>query len=271
MSLLVVTLTMFTYLDSDELVAFNKIKSLSTTQTMQVKIKNYINKIILSRIKYKFKRVDLDCITDKYYGALEKVECSLELHRQQKTKNIHDEFISNIREVSEKNLESLFKGFSGMWEFEDLLEEYLIANDEMCKQCQESKNTMIRCLNLARCLVTIGSVKNIQTINEIQHKKAISTKELKKAKSTYLTEAKYKLKKNLVSYVSHECDFKDNINNFTAIQKSNNKSNNEFFSEYSSQQNDIMFQDLAESFNQDALDNNNLDDDKDSSDITSSL
>ena len=185
LSLIVVTLTIFTYLDSDELVAYNAINSLSTNYFTKQKIQNYVKRIISARIKYKFKRVDLQCITDKYQLALEKIECNLEMHRQRPTKNIHNEFIGNVREIIESHLDPICEGFQGMWEFEDGLEDYLTSNSNLNDMSRESKNIMLSCLNLAKCLTTVGSIKNLRNITEIQHKKAISTTELRMAKRKY--------------------------------------------------------------------------------------
>lgn len=185
LSLIVVTLTIFTYLDSDELVAYNAINSLDTSYIKKNKIQEYIKKILLGRIKYKFKRVDLQCILDKYQLELDKVECNLEMHKQRPTKNIHNEFIGNVREIIESHLDPICEGFQGMWEFEDNLEDYLTTNNELTDISRQSKNVMLSCLNLAKCLSTVGSIKNIRNIGEIQHKKAISTLELKTARKKY--------------------------------------------------------------------------------------
>ena len=185
LSLIVVTLTIFTYLDSDELVAYNSIKNLGTSESKKKKIDEYIKKIIVTRVKYKFKRVDLDCIIDKYQRNLQKTECNIQLHKQKETKNVQQEFVKNLNETADKHIPSIIQGLQGIWDLEDNLEDYFSTNDSLFNISKESKNIMISCLNLGKCLAMVGGLKNIKKITEISHKKAVSTLDLQKAKQKF--------------------------------------------------------------------------------------
>ena len=186
LSLIVVTLTIFTYLDSDELVAYNNINNLHSTQKLKKKIDKYIKRIMSNRIKKKFKRIDLKAIKDKYYIDLDKTTCNIGMHRQKEQKNIQGEFIQTLRETADKHLPPIIQGLQTIWEFEDNLEDYLNTNDNLNEICRESKNIMLSCLNLGKCLALVGGIKNLKNINEIQHKKAVSNMELHKAKKNYM-------------------------------------------------------------------------------------
>jgi hypothetical protein len=164
LSLIVVTLTIFTYLDSDELVAYNSIKSLGTSENTKKKIDNYIKKIILNRVKCKFKKVDLDCVVDKYQRLLIQTECKIKLHKQKEIKNVQQEFVKNLNETADKHIPSIIQGLQGIWDLEDNLEDYFSTNDSLFNISKESKNIMLSCLNLGKCLAMVGGLKNIKKI-----------------------------------------------------------------------------------------------------------
>jgi hypothetical protein len=186
LSLIVVTLTIFTYLDSDELVAYNNINNLHSTQKLKKRIEKYIKRIMSIRIKYRFKRIDLKAVRDKYYIDLDKITCNIGMHNQKEAKNIQGEFIQTLRDTADRHIPPIIQGLQTIWDFEDNLEDYLNTNDNLNEICRESKNIMLSCLNLGKCLALVGGIKNLKNINEIQHKKAVSDMELQKAKKNYM-------------------------------------------------------------------------------------
>ena len=227
LSLIVVTLTIFTYLDSDELVAYNSIKNLSTSENTKKKIDNYIKRIIINRVKCKFKRVDLDCVVDKYQRLLVQTEYNIKLHKQKETKNVQQEFIKNLNDTADKHIPSIIEGLQGIWDLEDNLEDYFTTNDNLFNISKESKNIMLSCLNLGKCLAMVGGLKNIKKITEISHKKAVSTIELQKAKQKF---------SNFNNVGNKEFE-KESEGNITGCSTNNNIKNSNL-----NQTNDIVFE-----------------------------
>ena len=244
LSLIVVTLTIFTYLDSDELVAYNSIKNLGTSENTKKKIDNYIKKIIINRVKCKFKRVDLDCVVDKYQRLLVQTEYNIKLHKQKETKNVQQEFVKNLNETADKHIPSIIQGLQGIWDLEDNLEDYFSTNDSLFNISKESKNIMLSCLNLGKCLAMVGGLKNIKKITEISHKKAVSTIDLQKAKQKF---------SNLANIGNKEFEKESEVN-ITGSSTNNNIKNSNL-----NQTNDIVFENngIKQKENNDNMENNN--------------
>jgi hypothetical protein len=119
LSLLVVTLTIFTDLDQDELLAYNDISSLSTSFDMMKEFQEYVRGILVSRFKYKFKRMDLECVTSKYSRNLKRVQFNIEMNKSKSNRFTYDEFIKNVRDLTEEQINLLCEGFTGVWNFEE--------------------------------------------------------------------------------------------------------------------------------------------------------
>ncbi len=119
LSLLVVTLTLFTDLDPDELAAYNDINNLSASYEQTKETREYIDKLLRYKIKNKSKRVDLECVIDKIKRNRKKTEIIMHLKGKQNKKGIFDDFIAKVRQITDSKFGELTAGFEGMWGLED--------------------------------------------------------------------------------------------------------------------------------------------------------
>ena len=119
LSLLVVTLTLFTDLDEEELAAYNDINSVSTSFIRKNEADRYIESILKYTIKSKLNKTDLNCVRDKYHRNIRKTIINIDLKKNQANKFSYTDFMKNIREMTETQLCDVLVGFSGMWEVEE--------------------------------------------------------------------------------------------------------------------------------------------------------
>ena len=66
----------------------------------------------------KFKRMDFECITDRYKRNIDKTQVKMFLNRNKTNKFTFSEFIENIRSISDSKVELLGQQFKGMWDVE---------------------------------------------------------------------------------------------------------------------------------------------------------
>lgn len=126
LSLIVVTLTLFTDLDQDELRAFNDIKGLSHNYEKKLLIDKHIQKIIVSRIKSKKKRPDLDTVQDKYWRTVNKSKISEELKKCCSHNFSYNDFFDNIREIGHSKLDPILLQFESVLKIEETVYIFLI-------------------------------------------------------------------------------------------------------------------------------------------------
>jgi hypothetical protein len=121
-----VTLTLFTDLDKDELAAFNQINSLSSTYNQKKEIQKYISDIMKYKIRYKLKKLDMECVNDKYFRNLQKNQVNILLKKSRANENTYTEFIKHLREISEIRLAEIQMCFKDMWQVEEEVINYFI-------------------------------------------------------------------------------------------------------------------------------------------------
>ena len=190
LSLIVVTLTMFTYLDPEESSVYNSIISNKQSKVMKPILEDYAKKKIINFVKLHKKKVDLKSVLDNETIKKNKIKCKIYMQKDKENKDLQQEFINSLRNTADKHLTNIVQGLNYIWDFEDNLEDYLTTNDNLYEVTRDNKNVMMSCLNLARCLVNVGPVKNIQKIDEIQHKKALTDNDFISAKEKYNVDQK---------------------------------------------------------------------------------
>jgi hypothetical protein len=242
LSLLVVTLTLFTDLDSEELKAYNDIDSINTSYIMKNETEKYIDSILKFKIKSKLKKIDFSCVKEKYFRNTRKTDINIDLKKNQMNKFSYTDFMKNVREMTETQLCEVLAGFNGMWQVEKKMDEYVSINEELSMITRKNKNMMIACLNLAKCLNCVGSICNLDDISRIQYKKVISDSLLMKAKKLY--------KENREMDYQDYQDYQD-----SGIQEVENDSNKQDTS--SNHDNSEIIED-EENENQDVIANNSL-------------
>ena len=215
LSLIVVTLTMFTYLDPEELSVYNSIISNKESKIMKPILEDYAKKKIINFVKLHKKKVDLKSVLDNETIKKNKIKCKIYMQKDKENKDLQQEFINSLRNTADKHLTNIVQGLNYIWDFEDNLEDYLTTNDNLYEVTRDNKNLMMSCLNLARCLVNVGPVKNIQKIEEIQHKKALTDNDFISAKQKYsLDQKKINMNKSPVNEILRSETTRSKFGNF---------------------------------------------------------
>ncbi len=119
LSLLVVTLTLFTDLDSEQLSAYKEIGSLSYSYNKKKEIDKYISSLIVEKVKKNTKKVDLDAIREKYLRNVNKLETNIYLKKKSPNKYTYTEFTKNFSQVANNAFKELQCNFVGMWAVEE--------------------------------------------------------------------------------------------------------------------------------------------------------
>jgi len=164
LSLIVVTLSLYTNLDKDEEEAYKDIQAFSTSYHNRIEIQNYVSKLLIYRFKHIAKKVDLDCVLDRNWRLMRKTKVKIELKKHHDY--TYNEFIKNVRTIVDENMENLKKSLAPVWEIEEKVklynnlkkEEYLEINENITNVVRRSKSMMTSCMNLANSLVKIGGV-----------------------------------------------------------------------------------------------------------------
>lgn len=117
LSVIVVTLTLYTNLDKDEEQAYKDIETFSTSHQNKQEIKSYVSKLLSYRFKNQVKKVDLDCLIDRHWRLLHKTKINIELKKN--NQYTYSQFTKDVRTIVDDNIEDMKKELVPVWNIDD--------------------------------------------------------------------------------------------------------------------------------------------------------
>jgi hypothetical protein len=117
LSLIVVTLTLYTSLDRDEEEAYNDIKSFSTSYQKRQETQLYLNKLMSYRFKNKMMKVDLESVLDRHWRMVRRTGINIELKKHHQY--THNDFSKNVRNILDENMDEIKNRLTPLWKIDD--------------------------------------------------------------------------------------------------------------------------------------------------------